>query len=104
MHSKKARRGAVLLLVLALLAAAAPAAAAPERASIDPAIGSSLFEALAAWLATLVPAPGPAATPAPAWAATGAAAAMEPQPGGHVDAADDPTAEPQIGSDIDPNG
>lgn len=103
MHSKKARRVPALLLVIGLLVVGAPAAAAPDgSASGEPTTGSSLIEALTGWLASLWPVPGSSEARAPAWAATGAE--VEPHNPGEAGTDDDPTAEPQLGAEIDPDG
>lgn len=102
MHAFGLRRTAALVLAVALLVAAAPAAgAAPERAAGEPGIGPSLFRAVTAWLAALWPGAGPASAPAPAWEALGSgfdpAGSLKKTDGG-------PTADPQLGPVLDPDG
>ena len=101
MRFKKPGRAAALLLVLGLLAAAAPVGAAAE-----PAGTSCFFLRLSDWMASLLSGAGSSTAPAPrpAWAASGTGTATEPGPERPAQATDDPTAEPQLGGDIDPNG
>jgi hypothetical protein len=102
MHAFGLRRTAALVLAVALVVAAAPAAGAPpERAAGEPGIGPSLFRAVTAWLAALWPGAGPASAPVPAWEALGS----EVDPSGTPKSPDGgPTAEPQFGSTLDPDG
>lgn len=105
MRFKKPGRAAALLLVLGLLAAPAPVEAAPKRAA-EPAGTSSFFLTLSDWVASLLSGPGSPTAPAPTptWEASGTGAATKPGPDRAAHAADDPTAEPQLGGDIDPDG
>jgi hypothetical protein len=102
MHAFGLRRTAALVLAVALLIAAVPAAgAAPERAAGEPAIDPSLVRAVTAWLAALWPGAGPASALAPAWEALDRGF----DPAGTPKKTDGgPTAEPQFGSTLDPDG
>ena len=98
------RKAAALLLAAALLAAAAPAAAAPEPAAEEvrlPPLAPKVLEALSSWLSALWSGAGADFLPEPVREALGPDAA----PGGPPAATTgDPTAEPQLGSDADPDG
>ena len=102
MHAIALRRTAALVLAVALVIAAAPAAgAAPERAAGEPGIGPSVVQAVTAWLAALWPGAGPASALAPAWEALGSGL----EPAGTPKKTDGgPTAEPQLGPVLDPDG
>lgn len=98
------RKAAALLLAVALLAAAAPAVAAPERpaeeARLAP-LAPKVLEALGSWLSALWPGAGSDLLPEPVREALGSVA----DPDGTPEApSDDPKAEPQLGSGLDPNG
>jgi len=102
MHTIRPRRVAALLAVLALLLTALPAVAAPDRpmASED-GVRVPLLHTVAAWLAALWPDSGPPAAPQAVWEALGSAA----DPGGAPEPANSvPTATPQLGSGLDPDG
>ncbi|HSL83652.1 MAG TPA: hypothetical protein VLF66_12830 [Thermoanaerobaculia bacterium] len=105
MRFKKPGGIVFLLLVLGLLVAAVPTAASTHRPA-DPAGTSSLIQALSDWIAAWLTGPGSVNTPAsaPAWAADKVGTATERNPESPAGAADDPTASPQLGSDIDPDG
>jgi hypothetical protein len=103
----RARRAVALCVVLVLLCAALPAAATPEHSAHRPAQTPSLAQGLLTWLAGLWPgAPSGAAdrvSPAPRRfqkaMEPGAQATPTPLAEGN-----DPTAHPQLGGDMDPDG
>jgi hypothetical protein len=106
-NSTRLQRAGALLLATALLLAAVPAAAAPPERGVGEARGApSLFDALAAWLAALWPGATPNGAPAAAWAAAGGGGepTIEPQLGGDINPDGEPTPQPQLGGDIDPAG
>lgn len=106
MHWKTVRGATALLLVLGLAVATAPVAATPDPAAGGAAVGPSLFDSLKTWVAALWPAPGPDPVPlqAPAWTASENGEDAAARPPASLETGDDPTAEPQIGAEIDPNG
>jgi hypothetical protein len=102
MRTIRPRRAAALLAVLALLLAAGPAAAAPDRtAANEPGVGSPLFDTLATWLAALWPGTGP--PPAPQSVREALGSDLDPN-GAPQPVNGDPTATPQLGPILDPDG
>jgi hypothetical protein len=95
------RKVAALLLAVALLAAAAPAAAAPERPGEEARGVPEVFEAFWLRLSALWPGTGSDLVPEQVREALGSCADPDGAPQG---TSGDPTAEPQLGSDLDPNG
>jgi hypothetical protein len=109
MSSTRSRRAAALLLAATLLLPLSPAfAASPDRAAAEAGGAPSLFDALAAWLASLWPGSGPGSTLAAGWEALvsngDANGELAPQHGGDLDPMGEPTPQPQHGSELDPNG
>jgi hypothetical protein len=110
-NSTRLQRAGALLLATALLLAAVPAAAAPPERGVGEARGApSLFDALAAWLASLWPGSGPGSTLAAGWQALGGEpdsngeTTPRDQHGPGLDPMGEPTPQPQHGPDLDPYG
>lgn len=103
----RARRAVALFVVLVSLCAALPAAATPEPTARRPAPTPSLAQGLLTWLTELWPGTLAGAvdrvSPAPRrfQRATEPAAQETRTP---LAEGNDPTAHPQLGGDIDPDG
>lgn len=100
MRAKTLRTAAAVLVVLGLLAAAAPAVAAPARAEAG--AGPALLQQLTAWLAGLWPGKGSVESEGPSASSQRLGPRLDPD--GAPASDDDPTADPQLGIDADPDG
>jgi hypothetical protein len=95
------RKVAALLVAVVLLAAATPALAAQERPAEEARVVPKVFEALWSWLSAVWPGTASDLLSEPVREALGSGADPDGAPQG---TSGDPTAEPQLGSDLDPNG